>query len=226
MKIGFDIDDTITYCRKFELDNFIQWSKIVGRKQNISKEIYDRTEYDAKKRFHLSDDEFKNFNNFHFPKMVNEVPVMKRVRPLIVTLNKFGIETCIITRRDPNYDKSEYKGSIMVNDTKNWLRKNDIQISELHFGCLDKDKSCKEFDVHLLFEDSPANINAVSKLIPVIVPAYPYNIFEVDLNENIAFTNIENGYTDEVFDLMGKLLYLDEDEVMHMKSYFNSLKFE
>lgn len=224
MKIGFDIDDTITNNREFELSDYIEWCFLTNKKIEISREIFDRTEYDLKKRFHLSDEDAHNFNSYHFPRMVKNVPVMKNAKPLIITLNKFGFDTCIITRRDPNYNKSEYTGDVMVNDTKKWIKKNDIQISEIHFGCNDKLKSCQEFDVDLLFEDSPQNINEVSKEIPVIIPTYPYNIFSVNLNNNIGFTNVSDGYTSEVFDLLGNMLDLSDNETLNLKKYFNNLK--
>lgn len=64
-----------------------------------------------------------------------------------------------------------------------WLKKNDILYDNIIFSPEDKLDICMENNIDLMIEDSPANINKISKKIPVICYQAGYN--ELCNGENI-----------------------------------------
>ena len=89
----------------------------------------------------------KDFNNFWFPRKVNNVPVREGAKELLEELKRLDYRIHIITRRDKNYDKSPYKGSMMVEHTLGWFNRNKLPYDKITFSCFDKLKTCKEQNV-------------------------------------------------------------------------------
>ena len=186
--IGFDIDDTLTdgddYCNSILNEFLIRVKGLSAYNGAIRSDVYPLEE-----RYPDLDSRLlKEFNDFWFPRMVNNVPVREGARELLKELKNRNYQINIITRRDKDYDKSAYKGSMMVDHTLGWFNKNKLPYDTITFSAFDKLKVCKEQHVKVLFEDSPSNILRVSKDVPVLVPIHDYNKFMIGKNIRVIET--------------------------------------
>lgn len=201
--IGFDIDDTLTdgddYCDSM-LEEFLTMRNLPPYRGPIRSDRYALEErYPG-----LNSRIIKDFNNFWFPRKVNNVPVREGTKELLEELKRLDYRIHIITRRDKNYDKSPYKGSMMVEHTLGWFNRNKLPYDKITFSCFDKLKTCKEQNVKILFEDSPSNILRVSKEVPVIIPIHEYNKYMIGTNMYV----VDSLYPDKVVPLVEKLTLL------------------
>lgn len=184
--IGFDIDDTITdaddYCNELLNEFLIHQKGLSPYRGPIRSDKYPLEErYPG-----LEPTLIKEFNTFWFPRMVNSVPVRDGVHDLFKALINEGYKIHIITRRDRDYTKSVYTGTMMVENTFAWFNKNHLKFDRITFSAFDKLDVCKKHNVDVLVEDSPANILRVSQELPVVVPEHDYNKFLIGTNINIV----------------------------------------
>ena len=173
MRIGIDIDGVLTnvgdavmnYATKYFVEN------------NIKYEI-GKIDYDYFKTFNIKD---RNIENKFWNEYLEYYSVNEKARPLasevIKKLKKDGHEIYIITARWLTNQDNE-AGEKMRNIVKNWLEENDIVYDKLVFTKAEEERKpdeIKEYKIDVMIEDSPDNINELSKIVKVICYNTEYN---------------------------------------------------
>lgn len=167
MKIGIDIDDTITNSS----DVFIEYAKKYNEENNIHYDI-DNTTLDTKKSFGW---EMKNqieFSNKYLKGILQKVNSKLDSIEVINKLKKEGHKIYFITARS---DK-EIEGS-MFELTENWLRSNDYEYDLLITESKDKLSDCIKHNIDLFIDDSYSNCKSIKDKmnIPVLLFTTRYN---------------------------------------------------
>lgn len=202
--IGFDIDDTLTDCRKFEYDLLQEWCVNIEKIGPYTKKINENGLSLEDRYPGLDSNTLKRFNNFYFPRMVSSAPFRQHIPELFIELKKLDYMIYIITRRDQYYE-GNYSGAMMKEDTLSRFERASIKYDKIFFGCYNKKKIMEENDVSVLVEDSPSNIFQVATKYPCICMDNPYNlsitgknIYHVDsLNPSIFLPVLEKIFNNE-----------------------------
>ena len=92
----------------------------------------------------------------------------------IKKLKDEGNNIYLITSRNFLVSKTD-TGNGKIDITKKWLENNDICYDKLVFSPHDKIPDIKKLNVDIMIEDSPINIESISKIIPVIAFDTRYN---------------------------------------------------
>lgn len=160
MKIGIDIDDTLTNIKE-ELDNaWDEYAKKLGKKIN-------KNEYDWKhdnngksmqKKYNLSYEELKYFLATTHEEITSKALPRNNVKEIIDKLKKDGHEIYIITARDSEFHKDPYKLS------KDWLEKNYIYYDKIIVNAREKAPVCQEEKIDVFIDDQLNNCMEVSKV--------------------------------------------------------------
>ncbi len=160
MKIGIDIDNTITEVQE-ELNNAayeyaIKLGKNINNAENSFEDIKNN-EDTYKKKFQFSYDELKYFlKNIQEEITNNAVPREKAVE-VISKLKKLGHKIYIITARDSEFHDNPYLLS------KNWLDKNHIEYDKIIVNAREKGTVCKNENIDLFIDDQLNNCLDVLK---------------------------------------------------------------
>jgi uncharacterized HAD superfamily protein len=148
MKIGIDIDDTITNTYKNIIKNVSSYYKI-----DYDTLINNNTTYD------MLYNSFENYDVFcknYYEKIIENVSLKENVTLVLERLHKNN-KIIFITARN----KNEYKDPYLV--TKKYLDKNKVPYDELYTDITDKGKFCYENNIDLFIDDSIKNCNDVLK---------------------------------------------------------------
>lgn len=159
MKIGIDIDNTITdtlpllkkYCEEYN-NNVV--------KRNLKINPYGFATFNL---FDWTIEEEMDFCNKYLEEVVLKAKIKPQAKEIIKKLKDEKNYIYIITTRKRPYFKKPYKM------TKKYLDKNNILYDELIVGCDNKYNFCKMNKIDVMIDDEPQNINSISKIIPVIV---------------------------------------------------------
>lgn len=173
MKIGIDIDNTITdtltilkqYCKKYN-DEVVKRNLPMNEKGFATTNLYDWTE-----------EEEGEFCRRYLEEAVMKATIKQNANKVIKKLKEEGNTIYIITARLKHHFKQPYE------ITEKFLKENGIVYDELMIGITDKKQCCIDNDIDILLDDEPQNINSVSEIIPVIV-------FEAIHNEECNGNNI------------------------------------
>ena len=198
MRIGVDIDGVLTDLEQFQLDYGSKFAYEIGKK-----EIINVDGYEIKDIFNISNEEYDVFwDKYFLDYVINEKP-RKFANEITNNLHKEGHEIYIITARYfTENDKKRVDSSI--NDIiSNWFNKNNIYYDKIIFSPEDKSEICINNKIELMIEDSPYNINSLSKDIPVIC----YNAV---YNKNCEGTNIYKCYS--WYDIYAKIKHINNKE--------------
>lgn len=150
MKIGIDIDDTMTNTFDYLIPYISEYFEVdieYLKNNNIS---YSTLPKDMKKR------EFE-FAKKYYDKVIPNTPFKKDVSKYIKKIKKLGNEIIIITARDKKLYTNEYKTTIKE------LSDNNIMYDKL-ICSFDKAKICKDEKIDLFIDDSITNCNEVKQL--------------------------------------------------------------
>lgn len=189
MKIGIDIDNTITntlpilkqYCKKYN-EEIVKRNLPMNEKGFATINLYDWTK-----------EEESDFCLKYLEKAVLQAPVKENAKEIIKKLKEEDNTIYIITARTKHHFKSPYE------TTEKYLKEKGIIYDELIVGATDKKKVCMEKNVDILIDDEPQNINQISPLLPVIV-------FKAVHNEECEGNNIIKVDTwNEVYDIIKKI---------------------
>ena len=128
MKIGIDIDNTITEVQE-ELNNAayeyaIKLGKNINNAENSFEDIKNNGDT-YKKKFQFSYDELKYFLKNIQEEITNNAVPREKVVEVISKLKKLDHKIYIITARDSEFHDDPY------NLSKNWLDKNNIEYDKL-----------------------------------------------------------------------------------------------
>ena len=109
MKIGFDIDDTITNNREFELSDYVEWCFLTNKKIEMKSFYNAKTKSSAKMKYPIN-----NLDDTNLPGLVISIlhqgleNIDKRVL-LIATSNKYeDLDQGLISRFDRTIDFNQY----------------------------------------------------------------------------------------------------------------------
>lgn len=189
MKIGIDIDNTITdtltilkqYCKKYN-DEVVKRNLPMNEKGFATTNLYDWTE-----------GEEGEFCRKYLEEAVMQAKIKENADKVIKKLKEEGNTIYIITARLKHHFKQPYE------ITEKFLKENGIVYDELMVGITDKKQCCIDNDIDILLDDEPQNINSVSEIIPVIV-------FEAIHNEECNGSNIIKVKTwHEAYDIIKKI---------------------
>lgn len=158
MKIGIDIDNTITSTRPILREYCIKYNNEVV-KRNLSINEYGFATFNF---FEWTHDEEMDFCSKYLEKAVLSAPIKDNSKEVIKNLKKYNYIYIITSRKKP-YFSEPYKL------TKNFLDEKGIIYDELIVGCEDKYSFCLENDIDVMIDDEPQNINPISEVMPVIV---------------------------------------------------------
>ena len=189
MRIGIDIDGCMTDIVRFVVDYGIKFC-VVNNIQYLLKE----DEYDEAKALGISYDETEKFWNEYLPYYSMEYKPRDFASEVINRL-KENNEIFIITARNEEGLPPEYYGH-MQELVKGWLKKYNINYDKLIFTKGSKLPYCLENDIDVMIEDSPYNVEGISKKIKVLCFDNPYN-------SNICNENIIRIYS--WYDILNKI---------------------
>ena len=146
MRIGIDIDDTITDLQDDLLMEAIKYDKSL-RGKGI---IYPERHYIGQ-RFDWNDEEREHYLGDIRWKVMNSAKIRDGVVEALNVLKKEGHEIIFITARSDRYTSNPY------NSTYKWLTENNIPFDKLVISALDKGKTCAEENIDIFIDDQIKN---------------------------------------------------------------------
>ncbi len=162
MKIGIDIDDTITNTCEFMEDyisSFFNIKKDYLKKNNIYYFNLPLEFKDREKDFYLS----------IFEKQILNIPIKENAKNIINKLKEEGNKIIIITARE----KDTYIDPVL--STKRQLESYGISYDKI-LCTKDKRKACIDEKIDIFIDDSIRNINSVKNIVKqVYLFTNPYN---------------------------------------------------
>ena len=194
MNIGIDIDGVLTDIEKFMVDYGTKFCLEEGLEIKIK-----QIDYSEKITYGLTQEQADRFWERYFSGYVIKEPHRKFAPDVINKLREQGNKIYIITARDEYGLTEEYYGK-MQQLTKEWLINQNISYDKLIFA-RDEEKisQCLENNIDVMIEDSPRNINDISRKVKVIK-------YDCKYNENIEGPNIITAYSwYHIYDIINKL---------------------
>lgn len=172
MRIGIDVDGVLTELNRFTTDYLTKYLV----KNNIDYQIgkADSVVYAA---FGIDEKIEDDFWEEYLDLYARKVRACAFVSEVIKKLKEDGHEIYIVTARWLT-NRDDEVGEDMRNKVKVWLCENDIIYDKLIFTKAKKEKKLdeiKEFKIDLMIEDSPKNIEDLSKVVPMICYHAEYN---------------------------------------------------
>lgn len=159
MKIGIDIDNTITNTLPVLKEYCIRYNEeVVCRGLRMHEDGF--ATYNL---FDWTHEEEMDFCNKHLAEAVLKAEIKESAVEVIRKLKNEGHYIYIITARKEPQFSNPYQL------TKDFLDNADIEYDELIVGCEDKCSFCIEHGIKLMMDDEPQNIERISPWIPVIV---------------------------------------------------------
>lgn len=182
MKIGIDIDGVLTDFEKFIYDYGTKFSV-----ENEAGKIFNPNEYDENKVFGWSNITGNKFWSEYLEFYASKYPARKFASEVIHKLKEEGNQIYIITARCNNGLPAEYKTK-MKQIVAKWLEDNKIEYDKIIFTEGDKVFYCVGNYIDLMIEDSPKNVQEISKQIQVLCMNANYNV-------NIKINNVTRVYS-------------------------------
>lgn len=167
MKIGIDIDDTLTNTKEAQLKYWEQYylnNPQKGYTKKIPKTIND-----------FGDDYVQLFWDTYRQELSFETTFKKDVSKILHELINEGHSLCIITSRpDKKYND-------LHKQLKEWFSKNDIPIFEIYTNIRDKGEFCKNNKIDLFIDDDIKHIEKANN----------YNIKTILFNKNKNYKGLQ-----------------------------------
>ena len=192
MKIGIDIDNTLTEIQEELNKAAFKYAITLGKKINN----YDNPMEDIKnngdtyrKKFQFTYEELKYFLKDIQENITNNASPRANAKEVIDKLKKDGNEIYIITARDSEFHDDPYKYS------KDWLDKNKIYYDKLIVNAREKSSVCKNEKIDLFIDDQLNNClsvqNAGIQTIMITDKTYNYDKIKQlkDWNEIYNYIN-------------------------------------
>ena len=174
MKIGIDIDDTITCMSEIYYSQMQKWY-LENEDGNVNNSFFQSKDiYNCLEDFSSFWDKFVEYKIFN-------VNIRDGAREVIDKLISEGHEIYIITARS-NRDSENY-----IERSKNWLDKNDIHYKEAHFNSKGKRQKMIDLGIDVMIDDSKDVMdNAIDSGVKGIIMN---TFFNTDYNKcNRAYT--------------------------------------
>lgn len=160
MRIGIDIDDTLTDINE-ELENAsLEYATKLGKNQtkDISNLVDKNDGNIYQVKYGFTYDELKYFLKDIQESITGKAIPRENAKETISKLRKAGNEIYIVTARDFEFHDDPYILS------KEWLDKNDIEYDKLIVNARDKAQICKEEKIDLFIDDKTSNCTDVSRI--------------------------------------------------------------
>lgn len=185
MRLGIDIDGVLTNIEQYVVDHFSKYCVTNDIEYNIT-----GSAYECSKSFNVPKEAEDNFWNENIMDYSLNIDVRPFASEVIQKLKNEGHEIYIVTARWLT-NRDDELGIKMIEIVKNWLLKNNIYYDKLVFAKSSNEEKAEEIEEHgidLMIEDSPSNIERLSKIVPVIC----YHAF---YNSECKGDNIIRGYS-------------------------------
>ena len=182
MRIGIDIDDTITDINE-ELENAaLEYATTLGKKQtkDISNLVDKNDGNIYQVKYGFTYDELKYFLKDIQESITGKAIPRENAKETISKLRKAGNEIYIVTARDLEFHDDPYTLS------KEWLDKNNIEYDKLIVNARDKKRVCIEENIDIFIDDKTSNCTDVSKIGVVAIRIANDNI------QNNEFITLKN----------------------------------
>lgn len=159
MRIGIDIDDTLTDIKEELIEAGEKYARSLGKDIKVDKNFEDKNNNGNKwqEMFQFNYEELKYFLKDIQESITNKAKPRENVVEIINKLKNDGNEIIIITARDSEFHDDPYKYS------KDWLDKNNIYYDKLVVNARNKEDSCIEEKIDLFIDDSESNCLKVNK---------------------------------------------------------------
>ena len=128
----------------------------------------------------VSEKQFKEFyadkfwKEYIFDLMVS-IPTRPYAANVLSLLQEMGHEIIILTARDNRYLTNQYEDTMNFY-VEEWLTKNSIPYNEIIAGSGKKSEKVVKNNIDIMIEDKASNVEAISKIIPVLCFDAPYNL--------------------------------------------------
>ncbi len=189
MKIGIDIDDTLTDVKDELIKAGEKYARSLGKDIKVEKNFEDKNNNGNKwqEMFQFNYDELKYFLKDIQESITNKAKPRENVVEVIKKLRNDGNEIIIITARDSEFHDDPYKYS------KDWLDKNNIYYDKLVVNARNKEDACIEEEIDLFIDDSKSNCLNVKKA--GIKTIRVCNVIEENNSNLICFNNWNDIYS-------------------------------
>ena len=159
MRIGIDIDDTLTDVKDELIKAGENYARSLGKDIKVDKNFEDKNNNGNKwqEMFQFNYEELKYFLKDIQESITNKAKPREDVVEVINKLKNDGNEIIIITARDSEFHDDPYKYS------KDWLDKNNIYYDKLVVNARNKEDTCIEEKIDLFIDDSESNCLKVNK---------------------------------------------------------------
>lgn len=152
MRIGIDIDDTMTFIKDDLLEAACLYDKTLG---NNGIPVEDH--YYIGKRFNWNKDEYRYFMGEVRKAVVMNAKLRPGLIEILTKLRELGHKIIIITARTNYYYKDPY------NMTIDWLKKENIPYDKLILGSINKKKDCINEKIDIFLDDDINNCLKVNE---------------------------------------------------------------
>lgn len=144
MRIGIDIDDTLSYTNESLINNAIEYDKKFVK----GKGFQNKNKYNFTEMFYWNEKTARKFIKWYGKECISDVPVREDASKITNLLHDEGNEIIIITYRQHRTAFDMYEL------TKQWLDKNNIYYDKLIINSGPKGIVCKEENIDLFIDDS------------------------------------------------------------------------
>lgn len=150
MRIGIDIDDTMTFIKDDLLKAACEYDKRLG---NSGVPLNDN--YYIGKRFNWNKEEYHYFMGEVRKKVVMNAKIRNGLIEILTKLRQMGHKIIIITARTNYYYKDSHGMTI------EWLKKEQIPYDKLILGSITKKKDCINEKIEIFLDDDINNCLSV-----------------------------------------------------------------
>jgi putative nucleotidase len=166
MRIGIDLDDTITKTDEI----LFKYAKMYNEEEKILFKI-NRGEWDWNKAFGWDEEKCETFFLRYLKKIFEEAEIKENAKEKINALKNGGNKIIIITARDTKSLKEVHKVC------ENWLINNKVNVDKIVVDGEDKAQKCLENKIDIFIDDNVYNCESVYKnlKIPVLLMNSRYN---------------------------------------------------
>ena len=166
MRIGIDLDDTITKTEEI----LFKYAKIYNKEEKILFNI-NREEWNLTKAFGWNEENIKEFFSKYLKSIYEEAEIKENAKEKINVLKDDGNKIIIITARDTKSLKEVHEVC------KDWLINNKINVDKIVVDGEDKAQKCLENKIDIFIDDNICNCeNVYNNLkIPVLLMNSRYN---------------------------------------------------
>ena len=185
MNIGIDIDGVLTNIESWQNESA---AKYMYEKYN--KGIINASGYDTSEIYGVTKEQDQKWWFETYEEYMKE-PARKYASEVINKLSEEGNKIYIITARCIEKEFTKMTDEIMQDGINKGLKENNIKYNEIYFSPEDKTTICKKLKLDMMIEDKKANIEEISKIMPVYCFDAKYN---KDIKENKNIIRCYNWY--------------------------------